>query len=83
MKSLSDILLKHPVPGLRQSERRRVCAETISSVLGLTIKASQVSYEDETVSLKVSPVIKSEMHLREAAITDALRGAGVAVKGIR
>jgi hypothetical protein len=83
MKSLSQLLLGHAIPGLRQSERRRVCAEAISTMLGIPIRSNQVTYEDETVSLHVSPVIKSEILLREASIVENLRGAGVAVKALR
>jgi len=83
MKSLSEILLKHPVPGLRQSERRKVCAEVLTKFIGLPIKASQVNWEDEILSLSVSPVIKSEILMHETELHQLLASGGITVKKMR
>ena len=83
MKSLSELLLKHPVPGLRQAERRKICAETITKLIGLPVKASQVAWDDEILSLSVSSVMKSEILLHESKLRDLLSIGGVIVKKVR
>jgi len=83
MRSLSELLLKHPVPGLRQAERRKICAETISKLIGLPIKQNQIALDNEILSLSVSSVIKSEILLHETKLRELLSASGVIVKKVR
>jgi hypothetical protein len=83
MRSLSELLLNHAIPGLRQSERRRLCAEAVSEIVGLPVKASQVKYEDEVLSLSLSPVLKSEILLRQTALIELFNSRGVRVRELR
>jgi len=83
MRSLSELLLNHPIPGLRESERRRLCAEAVSEILGLPVKASQVKYEEQILSLSIAPVMKSELLLRQASLIELFTARGVKVKELR
>lgn len=79
MKSLSEILLRHPVPGLRQSERSRICAEVIQKEIGITLKPSQIVYKEGVLTFKIPSVLKSEIMLHKNKLIHLLKDASVEV----
>lgn len=83
MKSLSDLLKNHKVPGIREAETRRICAEVLSKVTGVTILPKQVRYTDGNISLKVAPVIKSALTIKFAEAKVAIEAEGVKLTAIR
>jgi len=83
MRSLSELLLNHPLPGLRESERRRLCAEAVSEIIGLPVSSKQIQYENGVLSLSLPPVVKSEVLLRQRALIELFNTRGVKVKEVR
>lgn len=82
MKSLSEILLRHPIPGLRQSERGRVCAEVIQNALTIPIKAEQIVYKNNILTFKVPSVMRSEILLNKNKLLTLFKDVGVEVKDL-
>lgn len=83
MKSLSELLKTHRIPGVKEAEVRRACAEALSRVLGVPISSKQVRYTDGSVSLSVPPVMKSALHLRFAEAKELLAEEGITLRDIR
>jgi hypothetical protein len=72
MKSLTDLLLNHKVPGVREAQARHTIAEVISNKLGIAIGANKIQYEKGDLVITVPPVIKSAIRLKEIEIRDAI-----------
>ena len=83
MKSLSDLLKNHPVPGIREAETRRICAEALSKVTGVTILPKQIKYTDGNLSLKVAPIVKSALTIKFEEAKTELEKGGVKLVMIR
>ena len=83
MKSLSDLLKTHRIPGVKEAEIRRACAEALSNVLGTPITPKQVRYSDGVISLVVPPVVKSALSLRMEEAKQTLLREGITLKEIR
>lgn len=83
MKTLADLLKNHPVPGIKEAEVRRACAETLSRVTGVSITPKQVSFVDGKLSLSVPPVVKSALVLKFALAQEALQKKGITLREIR
>lgn len=83
MKSISDLLKFHKVPGIKEAERRRLCAQVLSEVLGVAILPKQVRYTDGSLSLQVAPVIKSALTLKFEEVRATLAVEGVTITEIR
>ncbi len=83
MKLLSDLLKNHPIPGIREAEKRRVCAETLSRVTGVTILPKQIRYSDFVISLSVPPILKSAIQLKFEEAKNELEREGIEVTAIR
>lgn len=83
MKSLSDLLKNHPVPGIREAETRRICAEALSRITGVTILPKQIRYSDGNISLKVAPIVKSALTIKFAEAKVAIEAEGVKLVEIR
>jgi len=83
MKSLSDLLKSHKVPGIREAEVRRACAEVLTRVLGVTVLPKQVRYTDGTLYLTVQPLLKSALTLKFDEAKEMLQREGITVTAIR
>lgn len=83
MRSITDLLLNHPIPGIRQSETRHRCAEVLTILLGVPITPSEIKYEDGKLLLSIPPVLKSALILKQKELTEALLQKGVELKGMR
>ena len=83
MKSLKELLLNHKIPGTKQLETRRLCAQAASEVLEMPIPASEINYKDGCVSFLTTPVIKTEIILQKEEIVKKIKGLGVSVVSLR
>ena len=83
MKSLRDLLLNHPVPGIREAETRKICADTLTLVSGVQVLPKQIRYEDGRLTLSVPPVLKSALLLKREEISRRLAENGLHLAEIR
>ena len=77
MKSLSDLLLKYKIPGVRTSEIRRICAEEVYALTGCKLTPSQVEYKNENLRISVPPVLKSALLMRKTELMDRIKARDV------
>lgn len=82
-RSISDLLRTHRIPGLRRSQERHDAAEVVSRVLGIPLTAKQVTLDDGLLTLKVPPVAKALVRLRETDLKAALKERGLQVVSFR
>ncbi len=83
MKSLSDLLLKYHIPGVRESEIRRICAEEVTLLTGCVLTLNQVQYKNEELRLSVPPVLKSALLLRKTELLQRIKDREVAILRIK
>lgn len=83
MKSLSDLLLNHKVPGVRDAQIRHAIAEDLTSLLQIPIQPKQVHYKDADLVLKVPPVVKSAVKLNTENIIAALAARDIRISTIK
>jgi hypothetical protein len=83
MKSLSDLLKSHKVPGIKEAEIRRTCAAALTRVSGVAILPKHVRYEDGSLYLKVAPILKSALVIKFSEAQVLLAQEGVTVREIR
>ncbi|MDB5264969.1 MAG: hypothetical protein JWN64_540 [Parcubacteria group bacterium] len=83
MKTLAELIARHPVPGIRLSLRRHACAEALSRVIGLPVRASQVQYSDGMLSVSLSPIVKSALSLKKEELRSELSSRGIAFTDVR
>jgi hypothetical protein len=82
MKSLSDLLLKYKIPGVRASEIRRICAEEVLALTGCTLAPAQVQYKNENLRLSVPPVLKSALLLRRDELMQRIQARDIQLHSI-
>lgn len=83
MKTLAELLKNHPIPGIREAEVRRSCAEVLTRVTGVSILPKHVSFTDGMLSLTVPPVVKSALVLKFAVAQETLQKEGITLREIR
>ncbi|HYE22913.1 MAG TPA: hypothetical protein VEA92_00480 [Candidatus Paceibacterota bacterium] len=83
MKSLSELLKTHRIPGVKEAEVRRACAEALTRVLGVPITSKQVRYTDGAISLAVPPVMKSALVIKFEEAKTLLEREGITLREIR
>ncbi len=83
MRLLKDLLLNHPIPGIRLSETRHICAKIASKILGVTIKPSQVDYHNQCVSYKIIPLLKTELLLHQEELIEKIKAENVLVSSVQ
>jgi len=83
MKSLSELLKTHRIPGVREAEIRRTCADALSRVSGVSVLPKQVRYTDGNIYLKVAPIVKSALTLKFEEAKEVLYKEGITVTAIR
>jgi hypothetical protein len=83
MNSLSDLLLKYKIPGVRSSQIRKICAEEVLALTGCSLQPSQLQYRNEKLTLTVAPVLKSALLLRQVELIQKIQARDVVVKIIQ
>ncbi len=83
MKSLTDLLKNHPIPGIREAEIRRTCAEVVKQSTGVEVQPKHIKISDGVLSLSVPPLLKSALVLKFSEVQERLRQEGIMVKEIR
>ena len=83
MKSLSDLLKSHKIPGVKEAEIRRACAAGITKALGIPVTVKQVRFNDGVLTLKVPPVVKSALTLRFEEAKREIEREGVTITKIQ
>ena len=83
MRSITELLLNHPIPGIREAETRHRCAETLSKLLGVAIAPSQVKFDAGKLSLSIPPILKSVLILKRTELGQSLAQAGIDLKEVR
>jgi hypothetical protein len=83
MRSLSDLLLKYKIPGVRESEIRRICAEEVLALTGCPLVSSQITYRNEHLRLSVPPVLKSALLLRQRELLERIQARDVLIQTIK
>ena len=83
MQALSDLLLKYHLPGVRESEIRRICAEEVALLTGCTLQPAQVQYKNEELRLSVPPTLKSALILRKAELLERIKNREIALQRIK
>jgi hypothetical protein len=83
MRSLSDLLLNHKVPGVREAHIRHTIAEAVTTSLGVPVLPKQVKYKDNVVSLAVPPLLKSALLMHGEDIKSSLALNDILVTSIR
>ncbi len=83
MKSLTDLLKNHPIPGIREAEIRRTCAETVKQATGIEVEPKHIKISDGVLSLSVPPLVKSALVLKFSEVQERLLQQGITVQEIR
>ena len=83
MHSLSDLLLKYKIPGVRASQIRRICAEEVFALTGCELQPSQLQYKNERLTLSVPPVLKSALLLRQNELMKRIQARDVLIQIIK
>ncbi len=83
MRSLSDLLLKYKIPGVKESEIRRICAEEVLNLTGCALRPNQVSYKNEHLRLSVPPVLKSALLLRQNELLQRIQARDILIQTIK
>jgi hypothetical protein len=83
MRSISELLLKYPLPGVRESEIRRICIEEVLALTGCTLLSSQVQYQNEELRFSVPPVLKSALLIRKEELLGRIQGREVAIRRLK
>jgi hypothetical protein len=83
MKSLTDLLLNYPIPGVRALEQRRVCAQEAGALVGYPLTSKDLLYKNETLTFSVPPLIKSALILKQEELLKNLGHRGIVVRSLR
>lgn len=82
-KSLKDLLSRLPIPGLTESTNRHLIAEEITNLLAIPVKANQITFKDEILTVSMPPVVKSALYLKQEELFKRLNEKGVSPKTLR
>lgn len=83
MDLIGDLLSRHAIPGIRLSQQRQTCSETIEGLLGVSISRSKIKYKDGCLFLSVPPILKSALLLKERELKELLETKGIRITEIR
>ncbi len=83
MRSITELLLNHKIPGVREAQIRSICAEELSAVLGIPITASQMKVSEGRLSLSVAPIVKSALTLKGNQLKERCQARGVEITEVR
>jgi hypothetical protein len=79
MKSIADLLLNHPVPGLKEAYVREEIAFVVGEVLGIICTPKQIQVKHNAIHVALPPVAKSALVLKRRELTEALAKKGIEV----
>ena len=82
MQALSALLLNYKIPGVRESEIRKICAEEVFAMTGCALKSTQVSYKNEKLRINVPPVLKSAILLRQKELLEKISNRQIKIQVI-
>jgi hypothetical protein len=82
MQVLSELLLKYKIPGVRDSEIRRICAEEVFALTGYKLTTKQIHYKNEHLRFSVSPVLKSALLLNQKELLSKIQAKDVKIQSI-
>lgn len=82
-KSLKELLARLPIPGLKESTDRHIIAETITELLNIPIKPSQITFRDSIISVSAQPVVKSALQIKQEALLARLRAQDIQASKVR
>jgi len=83
MDKLSELLARLPIPGLKESNDRHTIARLLSELIKIPIKANQIVFKDNILTVSVPPVVKSVLHIKQMEITELLSKEGLKVLQVR
>ena len=83
MRTLTDLLLNYRIPGVQSLERRRICAEEATALIGCEIVAKQLQYKNEELLFSAPPLMKSAIFLKQNELIERLAARGVVVRAIK
>lgn len=83
MKTIQELLANHKVPGVKDAETRRICADTASALLKMKLAASLFSYKAGELSTKLAPIMKAELLMRQGEYSKLLSAQGVRLTNLR
>jgi hypothetical protein len=83
MKTIQELLALHKIPGVKEAELRRICADTASMLLKTKLPANLFSFKTGELSTKISPLLKTELLMRQSEYSQLLSSQGVTLTTIR
>ena len=82
MKSIAELLLNHPVPGLKEAYVREEIAFVVSETLGIVCTPKQIQVKNQSIYIALPPVAKSALILKNALFVETLSKKGIDVTRI-
>ncbi|MBP6868660.1 MAG: hypothetical protein KBC16_00940 [Candidatus Pacebacteria bacterium] len=79
MKSIAELLLNHPIPGLKEAYVREEIAFVVSETLGISCVPKQIQVKHSAIYIALPPVAKSALLLKHTQFTSALIKKGIDV----
>ena len=83
MKTIQELLAKHKIPGVKEAELRRICADTASLLLNTKLPSNLFSYKTGELSTKLSPLLKTELLMRQREYSQLLSTQGIQLTNLR
>ncbi len=83
MDRISELLSRLPIPGLKESNDRHTIARILSELIKIPIKANQIVFKDNILTVSVPPVVKSVLHIKQSEIAELLSREGLKVLQVR
>jgi hypothetical protein len=80
VKSLSELLLKYKIPGVKESEIRRICIEEVEGLIGYRLLPTQVQYKNEELRFTVPPLLKSSLLIRKEELLKRITARDVQIR---
>lgn len=82
MKSIAELLLNHPVPGLKEAYVREEIAFVLSETLGIACTPKQIQVKNQYVYIALPPVAKSALILKNLSFKESLSKKGIDITNI-
>jgi hypothetical protein len=83
MKTLGDLLLNYKIPGVRDAQIRKICAEEVCALTGCELAPAQVRYKHDELILNVAPILKSQLLMRQTELLERIRARDVQIRSLR
>ncbi len=83
MDSLGNLLLNYKIPGVRDAQVRHVCAQELTKLTGCTVAPSKLNYKQEILYLRLPPVLKAAIFMKQTELTECLKTKGILLKGLK